>query len=400
MPMKVDGEQRLRVGRRPVMESPRRYCVLLPPIVTVLVTASLVVLCLAANALVAEMAAQGPKPAEASAPPPQAGAAPAKPEAAAAQAEGAPPSALIAAPFSIRIVMEPAGKGKIIVSDGRSAPIVHDLQTRRTEGGAILGAPGGVVIETVPAPGGQAAATIKLGVPGDGGQAPIVFRSIRVQVSKDGTATMAEGEGPGTTVVLGRVVAGTTAAGPPTKAPPPVPQADADTGLKGLKSPDPDARVAAVKAIVQSRDPKGVPALVEALNDRDANVRRAAAQGLGDLDAKRAVEPLAARLKDESRDVRSEAAAALGRIGDAAAVDALIAALRDADWRVRRAAAEALGLIKDPRAVRPLTAATADVEGTVRRAAKAALRDYEETQPAPPRALPEVPTPINSNEAK
>jgi HEAT repeat protein len=64
-----------------------------------------------------------------------------------------------------------------------------------------------------------------------------------------------------------------------------------------------------------------VPALIDAMQDKNLYVRRDAARALADFgpEAKAAVEPLIARLKDEEPSVRKAAAASLKQIDPAAA---------------------------------------------------------------------------------
>ena len=113
--------------------------------------------------------------------------------------------------------------------------------------------------------------------------------------------------------------------------------------------------------------------LIRALRDRDWRVRCAAVQALGDLGDPRGVEPLIAALKDESRLVRYTAAWALGELGDARGVEPLIAALNDGDWALRYCAARALGKLGDARAVGPLKELLSDENEDVRKAATGAL---------------------------
>jgi len=96
--------------------------------------------------------------------------------------------------------------------------------------------------------------------------------------------------------------------------------------------------------------PKAIPAIIEALKDKDWDVRTSAASALGGIgpDARAAVPVLIEALKDEHFYVRSSAAHALGGIGPEAraAVPALTMALKDEDKDVRRAAAEALKKVR------------------------------------------------------
>jgi predicted Zn finger-like uncharacterized protein len=97
-----------------------------------------------------------------------------------------------------------------------------------------------------------------------------------------------------------------------------------------------------------------VPALIAALEDKDAEVRGSAAVTLGIIgpDARAAVPGLTQALKTGDPEFKAEAAFALGHIGPAAkaAAPALADALKDRDATVRRFAAEALYQV-DPQRV-------------------------------------------------
>jgi HEAT repeat protein len=95
-----------------------------------------------------------------------------------------------------------------------------------------------------------------------------------------------------------------------------------DELIADLKSPEERERTAAVRLLPQRTGDAAriVPALIEALKDKDGEVRRDAALGLGSFG-------------DQARD----------------AIPALQAAQRDRDARVRKAAAVALSRI-DPKA--------------------------------------------------
>src|SRR5439155_9239512 len=92
---------------------------------------------------------------------------------------------------------------------------------------------------------------------------------------------------------------------------------------------------------------------LQQLRSLEWKVRSQAAEKLDESKDPRAVEALVEALKDKDRNVREAAAGSLGRIGDASAVDALLEALKDYDQCVRRAAADALGMIRDERVILP-----------------------------------------------
>jgi HEAT repeat protein len=91
----------------------------------------------------------------------------------------------------------------------------------------------------------------------------------------------------------------------------------------------------------------GVPALVDAMRDKDPQVRRMIIAALSEIGpaAKTAVPALVGSLRDRCEAVRRRAAIALAELGPPAraAVPALVAALKDSDAMVRRWAAFALG---------------------------------------------------------
>ena len=119
---------------------------------------------------------------------------------------------------------------------------------------------------------------------------------------------------------------------------------DASTKLKEEGVKFSDVIVGAIKAIGDMKDPKGIPALIKALEDE--------ADGT----------------------VRCAACLALGKINDNSAVPALIELLqREKYWYVRRDAIKALMKIKDPRAADELVKKASDTYDEVREFAVKAL---------------------------
>ena len=118
--------------------------------------------------------------------------------------------------------------------------------------------------------------------------------------------------------------------------------------VEALKDKDSGVRERATMALGKI-GPEAVPALVEALKDKDSGVRERAAMALGRIgpEAKSAVSALIEALKDKNSGVRERAAMGLGEIGPEAksAVSALIEALKDKDSGVREQAAMGLGEI-------------------------------------------------------
>lgn len=130
-------------------------------------------------------------------------------------------------------------------------------------------------------------------------------------------------------------------------------------------------RAVAAYALGDMSARSAIPALLEALEDRQRDVRAAAARSLGKLGAVEAVGPLvealAARLVPPA-----VAGYALVQIGPAA-VPALEALLTHADPVVRARAAELLGLVGDASAAGPLVGRLRDSSAEVRARAARAL---------------------------
>jgi len=127
--------------------------------------------------------------------------------------------------------------------------------------------------------------------------------------------------------------------------------------LKKIGSPE------ALRALKET-----IPALIQALQDRDPEVRSNAAYTLGGKGegAVDAVPALIQLLKDQNGDVRSNSAGALGQIGTPeaikaakGAIPALVQALQNKDIRVT--AAGALGQIGTPEAIKAAEGAVPDL---------------------------------------
>lgn len=136
----------------------------------------------------------------------------------------------------------------------------------------------------------------------------------------------------------------------------------------------------AAGSLAPRQDERVIPALIEALKDKDEKVRSRAA---GTLDysaryvsrekAKAAIPALTKALKDNGRWVRANAAGALGAIGDKAVIPELIETFKDNDKYVRSSCIRALGYIGDKSVVPVLIEALKDKEGEVRKWAVKAL---------------------------
>jgi HEAT repeat protein len=90
--------------------------------------------------------------------------------------------------------------------------------------------------------------------------------------------------------------------------------------MDALAERQPALRLAACQALGDIGDPQAVPALIRMLGDSDAGVRFAACRALGAIGDPRAVPALAQRLNDPNSDVRIAACKALGDIGDPQAI--------------------------------------------------------------------------------
>ena len=104
-------------------------------------------------------------------------------------------------------------------------------------------------------------------------------------------------------------------------------------------SGSPHARVKAACALGERGNKAVVPALIDALKDRDVRVRKAAAEALANIgeEASSAVPALIDALKDRKSYFNWSATFALSKIGKKA-VPALIASLKDPDALVRQVA--------------------------------------------------------------
>ena len=94
-----------------------------------------------------------------------------------------------------------------------------------------------------------------------------------------------------------------------------------DELIEDLKSPQERDRIIAVRLLPQRKGDAAqvVPALIEALKDKDSDVRRSAAIGLGSFgeQAKDAIPALQAAQRDRDARVREAAGIALSRIDPA-----------------------------------------------------------------------------------
>lgn len=145
------------------------------------------------------------------------------------------------------------------------------------------------------------------------------------------------------------------------------------------------ARIAAMCIEIGART---APLLIAALRTGSPRARFWAARILGEIREGSAVATLGGALQDPEPDVRSASARALGVIADRASVPVLETALKDPIWFVRAHAAEALGRIADPLMAQALVESLGDRSWWVRKNALDALvRLGEAARPALVRAL-------------
>lgn len=124
--------------------------------------------------------------------------------------------------------------------------------------------------------------------------------------------------------------------------------------VRKLNSDDPEKRLEGVKSLAESKDPKAVEHLVQAVGDSDMRIKAKAIDGLGDLRAADATPVLIQHLvlRETDEIVRQRILASLGKIGDPRAVPAIIDFLqRDMDPQTRSTAIFALGEIGNPDAL-------------------------------------------------
>lgn len=117
-------------------------------------------------------------------------------------------------------------------------------------------------------------------------------------------------------------------------------QVDIATLIERLYTGDPQLQEQSARALGQSRDPRAIGPLRDALTAKDAGLRAAAALALGTLRNQAPLNDLIALLRDDGNSmVREAAAQALGLICSAKALPALEkAAGEDAKSKVRKAA--------------------------------------------------------------
>jgi HEAT repeat protein len=125
-------------------------------------------------------------------------------------------------------------------------------------------------------------------------------------------------------------------------------------------------RIAAARALGKSRDPEAVPALLKAIGSRNEELADAV---LASLRQQEAVPRLLAILEDAAaaRDLQVLAARGLRILKDPRSIPAMINALRSPTVEVRKEACLGLGRFKAPESLEPLIEAMSnDADSTIR----------------------------------
>jgi HEAT repeat protein len=141
---------------------------------------------------------------------------------------------------------------------------------------------------------------------------------------------------------------------------------------QAAQAANPEDRAEAIRVMVDLKDPRAAPIMVDLLTYTQPSVRGTAARGLGQLGQKEArgqIEPL---LKDPVPAVRESAAASLADLGGKESVPALTKVLNDGNMTVRAATIAALLHLGEPfDTVAPTAFALAQQNDTAARASVA-----------------------------
>lgn len=152
--------------------------------------------------------------------------------------------------------------------------------------------------------------------------------------------------------------------------------------LRDVKGPLKWTRAHALRILGELKVPASVPALLEALEDKDPDVRIVAARSLGRMRLQAAEEALVAQLGKHEHAVSSRIAAICIEMGTRTG-PLLIRTLRDGKPKARFWAARILGEVKESRACRALGDALLDPDPDVRSASAWALGSITDRATAP-----------------
>ncbi len=131
------------------------------------------------------------------------------------------------------------------------------------------------------------------------------------------------------------------------------PQPDVEGAIGLLQSPDVQVRQMVAYLLGQTRDPRAIEPLIDALQDEHIGVRGAAANALGTIGDQSAVPYLKPLLKHPNPQLVVWAAFALTRLGHDR-FNLLVQALKNLEVDVRRSAVLAMQQLGDKRAIEPL----------------------------------------------
>jgi len=147
--------------------------------------------------------------------------------------------------------------------------------------------------------------------------------------------------------------------------------------VRRLNGDDPKSRLEAVKSLEDSKDPKAIDYLVQALGDADIRIKVKAIDALGNVRAAEASPVLVQHLflHSTSPAVERRILASLGKIGDPSATDSIVEFMRrDLDTKTLGTAIFALGEIGSPGAVPALERVSKNgTDATLQRCAREAL---------------------------
>ena len=146
-----------------------------------------------------------------------------------------------------------------------------------------------------------------------------------------------------------------------------------------LAGADRDAQLAAAEILGELADPRAVPDLVRSIGDQDPQVRVQVVTALGKIGTPQVVVPLINRLEDDKAEVRQAAVDQLMNTGDKRAVIPLVALFDDPSMDVRRSAILAVGRLGDRRALPALMRLLNDPQDGVVEAAVTALGNVRAT---------------------
>ncbi|MBI5195579.1 MAG: HEAT repeat domain-containing protein [Nitrospirae bacterium] len=145
---------------------------------------------------------------------------------------------------------------------------------------------------------------------------------------------------------------------------------------KAYNTPNPDVRKFVIDIVGRTKDPKALPVLLKAIEDKDDNVRSSAIEYLCDFRDKSAVTSLIPIMKGVNTWLAYHAVDGLGKIGDARAVDALVSALHRKD--LRKPVIKALGQIADPESLTKIAPFLKDGLKTVQEETIIAIKQFYE----------------------